>query len=68
VEGLLKDDALKQVFFGQVDFEKVNDVAKAAKVVGFPTIVLFRDGKEEARLNGQGHSAEKIRSMLLELL
>ncbi len=68
VEELITDAALSDVFFGQVDFEKVSEVVTAAGVQGFPTILFIKNGVEEARFTSQGHSADKIRNKLLELL
>lgn len=68
VEGLLKDADLSVVFFGQVDFEKVSEVVTAAGVQGFPTILFIKNGVEQARFVSQGHSAQKIKDKLLELV
>lgn len=68
VEELITDAALSDVFFGQVDYEKVSDVVTAANVQGFPTILFIKNGVEEARFISQGHSADKIRNKLLELI
>lgn len=68
IEGLLGDTSLGEVFFGQVDYEKVTDVVQTAKVQGFPTIVFYKDGTEAARFSGQGHSKEKIKDQLLDLM
>ena len=68
IEALVGDSELNDVFFGQVDYEKITDVTKAAKVVGFPTTVFYKDGVEAARFSGQGHSKEKIKNQLMNLL
>ncbi len=68
IEGLLGDASLKEVFFGQVDYEEIGEVVQAASVQGFPTIVFYRDGVETSRFAGQGHSKDKIKNKLLELL
>lgn len=68
VEGLVGDATLREVFFGQVDYEKVTDVVQTAKVQGFPTLVFYKNGVETARFSGQGHSKEKIKDKLLELM
>lgn len=52
------------VFFGQVDFEKNNDINSKYDVLGFPTIVIFKNGIEKARFEGQGHSYETIKKEL----
>ncbi len=68
VEGLVNDPLMKDVFFGQVNYERITAVAAEANVLGFPTIVLYRAGKEENRFAGQGHSQEKLREALEKLL
>jgi thioredoxin 1 len=68
IEGLLEDASLKDVFFGQVDYEQIGEVVQAAGVQGFPTIVFYRDGVETSRFAGQGHSKDKIKNKLLELI
>lgn len=68
VESLVNDASLNRVFFGQVDYEKITEVVSSAKVVGFPTIVLYKNGVEAARFSGQGHSSEKIKGELLGLV
>lgn len=68
IEQVRDDASLKGVFFGQVDYEKVTEVVQTAKVVGFPTMVFYKDGAEVARFSGQGHSHDKIRNQLMELL
>ena len=68
IEQAADDASLKGVFFGQVDYEKVTEVVKTAKVVGFPTMVFYKDGAEVARFSGQGHSHDKIKNQLTELL
>jgi thiol-disulfide isomerase/thioredoxin len=68
VEELIGDADLSDVFFGQVDFEKVSEVVSAAGVQGFPTILFIKNGVEEARFTSQGHSAQKIKDKLLELV
>ena len=68
VEELIGDTELSTVFFGQVDFEKVSEVVTTANVQGFPTILFIKNGVEEARFTSQGHSAQKIKDKLLELV
>lgn len=68
VEQLIGDTELSKVFFGQVDFEKVSEIVNNANVQGFPTILFIKNGVEEARFTSQGHSAQKIKDKLLELV
>jgi thioredoxin 1 len=68
VEGLTKDSALSKVKIGQVDFEKVQEIVKKYSVLGFPTILIYKDNVLKHEINGQGHSQEKLASLLKALL
>ena len=67
VEALPEDAELNEMFFGEVDYEKVEEVVTATGVQGFPTIVIYKDGEEQNRLTGSGHSLDKLKTILLEL-
>ncbi|NBB88273.1 MAG: hypothetical protein GVX96_00600 [Bacteroidetes bacterium] len=67
IEALPDDGELKEMFFGEVDYEQVQEVVTATGVQGFPTIVIFKDGEEQERLTGAGHSVGKLKNLLLEL-
>ena len=67
IEALPDEMELEAVFFGQVDYEEVQEVVSEAVVLGFPTIIIFKDGVEEERLTGSGHSLDKLKNILLEL-
>lgn len=67
IEALPEDGELKEMFFGEVDYEQVQEVVTATGVQGFPTIVIFKDGEEQERLTGAGHSVGKLKNLLLEL-
>jgi thioredoxin 1 len=67
IEALPEEDELKEMFFGEVDYEQVQEVVTATGVQGFPTIVIFKDGEEQERLTGAGHSVDKLKNLLLEL-
>jgi thioredoxin 1 len=67
IEALPQEDELKEMFFGEVDYEQVQEVVTATGVQGFPTIVIFKDGEEQERLTGSGHSVDKLKNILLEL-
>ncbi len=68
VETLADNDTFQSVYFGQVDYEKVNDVVTKYGVVGFPTIIIYKNNEEKHRLEGQGHSEQKINDLLKALL
>lgn len=68
VENLVGKPEFKDVYFGQVDYEKNTNIVKQADVTGFPTILIFKDGVEKARYEGTGHSQSKLESKLKELL
>jgi len=67
VEALPEDAELNEMFFGEVDYEQVEEVVTATGVQGFPTIVIYKDGEEQNRLTGSGHSLVKLKNILLEL-
>jgi thioredoxin 1 len=68
VEGLTKDSALSKVKIGQVDYEKVQEIVNKYGVLGFPTILIYKDNVLKHEINGQGHSQEKLTNLLKALL
>ena len=68
VENLVGKSEFNSVFFGQVDYEKNTNIVNQADVVGFPTILIFKDGVEKARYEGVGHSQATLEARLKELL
>jgi thioredoxin 1 len=68
VEGLTTESELKDVKFGQVDYEKVKDVVTEYGVLGFPTILIFKNSVEVGRFENPGHSqktlSDKVKSLL----
>lgn len=68
VEGLTKDNALSAVKVGQVDFEKVKEVVSKYDVLGFPTILIYKNNELKHEITGQGHSQEKLANLLKALL
>lgn len=52
IQSLAADPAMKNVAFVQVDFDNDRDFLKTYKVSNQSTILVFRGGKEVARLNG----------------
>ena len=67
IEALPDEEELESMFFGDVDYEAVQEVVSATSVQGFPTILIFKDGEEQDRLTGSGHSVDKLKNILLEL-
>ena len=68
VEGLTKDSALSKVKIGQVDYEKVQEIVNKYNVLGFPTILIYKDNVLKHEISGQGHSQEKLTNLLKALL
>ena len=68
VEGLTKDSALSKVKVGQVDYEKVQEIVNKYNVLGFPTILIYKDNALKHEISGQGHSQEKLTNLLKALL
>lgn len=68
VEGLTSENALTSVTFGEVDYEKNRDITDRFSIVGFPTIVIYKDGLEVHRWIGQGHTQKTISDKLLTFL
>jgi thioredoxin 1 len=68
VEALMTDNALKTVKFGQIDTDKNKDITTKFNVPGQPVIVIYKDGKEQNRFAGSGHSQQKLGDILKALL
>ena len=62
------DISLSNVYFGEVEYEDYPDIVDANDVEGFPTIVIYNDGAEVERFLGGGHSAETIKTAILNQL
>lgn len=60
VEAISLLSAYNNVFFGEVEFEANNEINEPYNIIGFPTIVFYKDGVEIKRLTGKGHSEEEI--------
>ena len=67
VEALLQDNDLKNVFFGQVDFEKNTPIVDAYNVNGFPTILILKDGVVRHALTGSNNSTAKLKELIQAL-
>jgi len=64
VEAASNNMELDFVRFLEVEFDDNEEVNKEYGVTGFPQILIFKDGVEQTRLIGKGHSQEKIASLL----
>ncbi|MEZ4979161.1 MAG: thioredoxin family protein [Chitinophagales bacterium] len=56
------------VLFAEVEFEDNADINLEYGIEGFPTIVFFKDGVEEERFVGKGHSVQEIQDIIDSLL
>lgn len=68
VEATSMMSAFNNVFFGEVEFEANNEINEPYGVIGFPTIVFFKDGVEQERFTGKGHSEAAIAAEINALL
>ncbi len=66
VEELSTDSELNGFNLGELEFDDHKDIAKGVNVTGFPTILIFKNGVEAHRLNGKGHSKDKLKELLLQ--
>lgn len=67
-EATSENTAFANVFFGEVEFEANNDINQPYGIAGFPTIVFYKDGVEQSRLTGKGHSQASLEATLNALL
>ena len=68
VEALLSDASLSETNFSQVNYEAQTDIVSKYEVIGFPTIVIYKNGSEVHRFEGQGYSQKTLTNKLLEYL
>lgn len=68
VEALLSDASLSETSFSQVNYEAQTDIVSKYEVIGFPTIVIYKNGSEVHRFEGQGYSQKTLTDKLLEYL
>lgn len=68
VEASAADVANADVLFAEVEFEDNAEVNLEYGIEGFPTIVFFKDGIEEDRFVGKGHSVQAIQEVIDSLL
>ncbi|MDP2175697.1 MAG: thioredoxin family protein [Bacteroidota bacterium] len=65
VEALTMDTELNKVSFSELEYDDYKTIADGVNVTGFPTILIFKKGVEAHRLNGKGHSFDKLKGLLL---
>lgn len=68
VEEVSEDGQFAEVFFAEVEFKDFDQLVKDRDIPGFPTIVIYKDGNEEKRFVGQGHSRAELTQALNDLL
>ena len=68
VEEVSEDGQFAEVFFAEVEFEDFDQLVKDRDIPGFPTIVIYKEGNEEKRFVGQGHSRAEVTQALNDLL
>ncbi len=68
LEGLVGDEDLPGVKFYQTINEGFESFGWVFGISGYPVIVFHKNSREQARLTGGGHSSEKIKEILLNLL
>lgn len=56
-----EDSDLSTVFFGEVEYDDHSDIVSYYGVVGFPTVLIFKDGVEVDRITGGGHSHDVLK-------
>ena len=68
VEAISTNAAFSNVLFGEVEFEANNEINQPYGVIGFPTLIFFKDGVEQNRFTGKGHSEAAISAEINALL
>jgi len=61
VTATAEDSDLSTVFFGEVEYDDYSDIVSYYGVVGFPTVLIFKDGLEVQRINGGGHTYSELK-------
>jgi thiol-disulfide isomerase/thioredoxin len=67
-ENTAEKSAFDAVFFGEIEYEANTNINQTYVIGSFPTIVFYKDGVEESRLTGKGHSEATITSTLNSFL
>jgi thioredoxin 1 len=65
IESLSVDNELSKISFSELEYDDFKSIADGANISGFPTILIFKKGIEAHRLNGKGHSFDKLKGLLL---
>ncbi|MFT4521621.1 MAG: thiol-disulfide isomerase/thioredoxin [Bacteroidia bacterium] len=56
------------VFFAEVEYEDHKGIVQGQNIAGFPTIVIYKDGVEQKKFAGKGHSQGEIETALRQAL
>jgi thioredoxin 1 len=64
VEAASTDSELSFVKFYEVEYDDNENIADHYDVPGFPQILIFKDGTEQERFKGKGHSQETLTTKL----
>lgn len=60
-------DQLDKIWIGYVDSDKDIDLTRKFKISAYPTMIIFKDGKEVERIIGY-HTKEKILTNIMQYL
>ena len=60
-------EKMDKIWIGLVDADEFADIAKTYKITGFPTFLVFKDGKEVERFSGF-RTKEEIMERLIKHL
>lgn len=61
LEEIIKDESDKDISAYEVDITETMDVAQKHMVMGVPTIIVFKDGKEVKRFNSVPKKAKIVK-------
>jgi thiol-disulfide isomerase/thioredoxin len=67
VNSVLENTKFSNIFFGEVNYETNKAIVEKFKVLGFPTILIFKDKELKFTLDGGGNSQKSIEDLLLKL-
>ena len=66
-QNVLEELSDKDFWIGKLDCDKHQEIAKEYGVTGFPSFILFKDGKIAAQFSGY-HTKEQLLNKLTNLL
>ena len=58
-------ESMEKIWIGQVDADKVPEIAAEYNINAFPTFLIMKDGKEAERFSGM-HNKEVIMDKIME--